>query len=66
MGRRGYPVDEAALEAHGLDEPPLTMPELSSTEIRRRLQSGESVAGRVPAAVAEYARSRGLYSADVD
>jgi len=66
VGRRGYPVDEASLKAHGLEEPPLTMPELSSTDIRRRLQSGQSVAGRVPPEVAEYARSRRLYSANVE
>jgi nicotinate-nucleotide adenylyltransferase len=61
VGRRGYPADEATLAAHGLHEPPLTMPELSSTEMRRRLGSGESVEGRVPPAVAEYARARKLY-----
>lgn len=61
VGRRGYPADEAALAAHGLEEPPLTMPELSSTEIRRRLKLGEDVSGRVPPTVAAYARERGLY-----
>ncbi len=64
VGRRGYPADEAMLDAYGLEEPPLTMPELSSTEMRRRLGSGESVAGRVPAVVAEYARARKLYEGD--
>lgn len=64
IGRRGYPVDPATLAEHGLEEPPLTMPELSSTEVRRRLARGQSVAGRVPTAVAEYARERRLYEAD--
>lgn len=66
VGRRGYPVDERALAEHGLAEPPLTMPELSSTDVRRRLQNGESVEGRVPPEVAEYARSRRLYFADAE
>jgi len=64
VGRRGYPADEAMLAAHRLDEPPLTMPELSSTEVRQRLGSGESVAGRVPTAVAEYAHERKLYDGE--
>lgn len=64
VGRRGYPADAATLAAHGLEEPPLTMPELSSTEMRRRLRLGEDVSGRLPAAVAAYARERGLYDDD--
>jgi len=61
IGRRGYPTDQATLEAHGLEPPPLTMPELSSTDVRHRIGQGRSVAGQVPPTVAAYARERGLY-----
>ncbi len=37
--------------------------DVSSTEIRRRLASGESVAGLVPPAVEDYIRGHGLYGA---
>ncbi len=35
---------------------------VSSTEVRRRVASGESIDGLVPAAVATYIRSHGLYA----
>ena len=38
------------------------LPEVSSTEIRRRLQAGESTAGYLSPAVEHYARARGLYA----
>jgi nicotinate-nucleotide adenylyltransferase len=37
--------------------------DVSSTEIRRRLDSGESVRGMIPPAVEEHIRQHGLYSA---
>ena len=37
-------------------------PDVSSTEVRRRLASGESIAGLVPTPVATYISQHGLYS----
>jgi nicotinate-nucleotide adenylyltransferase len=37
-------------------------PEVSSTDIRRRLRSGETLAGLVPAAVARHITQHGLYA----
>jgi nicotinate-nucleotide adenylyltransferase len=39
--------------------------DVSSTEVRRRLESGSSIAGLVPAAVATYIGQHGLYSRSV-
>jgi nicotinate-nucleotide adenylyltransferase len=36
-------------------------PDVSSTEVRRRVQAGERLEGLVPAAVAHYAERHGLY-----
>ena len=36
-------------------------PNVSSTEIRRRVQAGQSLSGLVPDAVADYISARGLY-----
>ena len=38
------------------------LPDVSSTEVRRRLQSGESTEGLLDPQVADYARARGLYA----
>ena len=38
-------------------------PDVSSTDIRRRIDAGESIAGLVPAAVATYIEQHGLYAA---
>lgn len=46
---------------HGQGSEDLLMPEVSSTEVRRRLEAGEDAAALVPAAVLAYARSEGLY-----
>lgn len=40
---------------------PVIGPDISSTGIRKRTSEGESIADLVPASVAEYIRSRGLY-----
>jgi nicotinate-nucleotide adenylyltransferase len=37
-------------------------PDVSSTQIRRRLESGETIQGLVPAAVEKHIRQHGLYS----
>ena len=37
------------------------LPPISSTEVRRRLRTGEDVTGLVPYAVVEYVREHGLY-----
>lgn len=52
VARGGHPHPEA--------EDPV-MPEVSSTEIRRRLAEGEPVDRLVPATVLDYVRERGLY-----
>jgi len=41
--------------------PAIAMPELSSTEARRRLAAGQSVDGLLPKSVAEYIRKHRLY-----
>jgi nicotinate-nucleotide adenylyltransferase len=41
--------------------PAIAMPELSSTEARRRLAAGQPVDGLLPRSVAEYIREHGLY-----
>jgi nicotinate-nucleotide adenylyltransferase len=41
----------------------LPMMDVSSTEVRRRVAAGESIAGLVPEAVASYIEQRQLYSA---
>jgi nicotinate-nucleotide adenylyltransferase len=51
--RQGY--------AHDVTEPAL--PDVSSTEIRRRLRSAESAAGLLCSSVELYARTHGLYAA---
>jgi len=38
------------------------LPPISSTEVRRRLRTGEDVSGLVPHAVADYVRERALYA----
>lgn len=52
VGRGGY----AEPRSHAL-----TMPEVSSTDVRARLAEGRSVVGLVPHAVAAYVRQHGLY-----
>ncbi len=53
-------VQRAGHVRPGSDAPAL--PEISSTEVRRRLRVGESVAGLLTPAVAEYAVAHALYA----
>lgn len=48
-------------QGHSPDANVPALPEISSTDVRRRLRSRESVEGLVPRAVAEYIAERGLY-----
>jgi nicotinate-nucleotide adenylyltransferase len=43
------------------DHSPVTMPEVSSTEVRRLLRAGKSAAGLVPRSVLDYVYRHGLY-----
>lgn len=53
VGRVGYPGAASAAS--------IELPNVSSTEVRRRLRAGEPVDGLVPTAVARYARDHALY-----
>ena len=53
VGRRGAPPAE---------EPTVELPEVSSTDVRRRLARAEPVAHLVPRAVLDHVRRRGLYT----
>jgi nicotinate-nucleotide adenylyltransferase len=46
---------------HGVAAGRPALPDISSTEIRRRLRAGEPVAGLLAPDVAEYVRAHGLY-----
>ncbi len=61
------PIDEAEARALGFDMARTELlavdsPPVSATEIRRRVASGEPIAGMVPAAVEAIIRERGLYA----
>jgi nicotinate-nucleotide adenylyltransferase len=56
VGRPGHPAGEGEAAR-------VLMPDVSSSEIRARLERGEDVSALVPSAVLEYVRSRGLYAA---
>lgn len=55
VGRGDHPPPPGAVVA------PLTMPAVSSTEIRQKLARGEDVRGLLPRAVLGYIAGRGLY-----
>ena len=55
VGRGDHPAPA------GADVAPLTIPAISSTDVRRRRAAGEAVVGLVPRAVLGYIASRGLY-----
>jgi nicotinate-nucleotide adenylyltransferase len=60
IGRAGYAETGGGLAT----EPPrIELPNVSSTEIRRRIAAGESAAHLLPADVADHILSRGLYRA---
>ena len=59
VGRSGAAAAIAA--ARGLEVLPVSLPAISSTEIRGRLSDGRPVTGLVPRVVADYAREHGLY-----
>jgi nicotinate-nucleotide adenylyltransferase len=52
VGRQGYPSAGAAR---------VDIPGVSSTEIRARIERGDSIEGLVPRSVARYIEERGLY-----
>ena len=52
VGREGYPLPEGC---------PITIPNVSSTEVRRTLDRDGDLAGLVPSAVVDYIRQQGLY-----
>jgi nicotinate-nucleotide adenylyltransferase len=53
VGRTGYATQGAAAA--------IELPNVSSTEVRRRLRAGEPVDGLVPSVVARYANEHALY-----
>lgn len=55
MRRGGYPLPESTGSL-------LELPEVSSSEVRRRLRGGESVEGLLPQSVIAYIAERRLYS----
>ncbi|HEX2694595.1 MAG TPA: nicotinate-nucleotide adenylyltransferase [Acidobacteriota bacterium] len=57
----GETVDEALLGGHRIFLLPIRALDVSSTEVRRRVRAGETVAGLVPEAVGDYIRTHGLY-----
>lgn len=57
----GETVDEAFAGDHRIFLLPIRALDVSSTEVRRRVRAGKTVAGLVPDAVRDYIRSHGLY-----
>jgi nicotinate-nucleotide adenylyltransferase len=55
-------IERQGYETHASGRPAL--PDVSSTEVRRRLRAGESTEGLLSPAVANYARQHGLYTLD--
>lgn len=52
IGREGFPVPEGC---------PLSIPDISSTDIRDKLERGEDIGGIVPTAVEQHIRTSDLY-----
>ncbi len=59
--RAGEDASEEVVESGWIFLVPVGALDVSATEIRRRVREGESIAGLVPEAVADYIRERGLY-----
>jgi nicotinate-nucleotide adenylyltransferase len=57
----GENVDEVLAGDHRIFLLPIRALDVSSTEVRRQVRAGETLAGLVPDAVGNYIRSRGLY-----
>ena len=55
IGRSGY-------DTRAFDSLPISLPPISSTEVRAKLAAGEPVTGLLPRTVEAYARARGLYA----
>lgn len=55
VGREGYPAPEGC---------PISIPDVSSTEVRAALDDARDLTGLVPKAVAEHIREHGLYADD--
>ena len=60
VGRNGTPLSTLGPRDHHV---PIELPEVSSTEVRRRLQTGEPTVGLLDDEVSSYIRERGLYGA---
>lgn len=52
VGREGYPAPEGC---------PISIPDISSTDIRDRIAGADSLSGLVPASVVGHIRGHGLY-----
>lgn len=61
IGREGGPP----IEAHRGVDVPITLPDVSSTEVRARLASGGAVEHLVPPDTLRFIRARGLYGSGV-
>jgi len=61
--RPGYPLDKRALERYGAELflGPRQVPDVSSSEVRRRVRSGKPVTDLVPAYIAQFIEQHGLY-----
>jgi nicotinate-nucleotide adenylyltransferase len=57
----GETVDEATFGDHRIFLVPIRALDVSSTEVRRRVGAGETIAGLVPEIVGDYIRFHGLY-----
>jgi len=66
--RPGYPVDREQLSRYGVQLflGPRQMPDVSASEVRRRIRLGKSVSNLVPLSIAEYIEANGLYQNQED
>ncbi len=59
--RAGFPLPDLSPYGDRIVPFELPSPEVSSSEVRRRVEAGESIAGLVPAEVAKLVEELGLY-----